>query len=208
VGKLRLRMSSAVTTPTGRTLVARGMTAGRNAFNTWRRRPTLSRVAQPLPGGNDQPMEPVEFVPADFVVPTSLGAPLFRLEPLGPQHNEADYAAWTSSIDHIRSTPGFPDGNWPDGRSFEDNLRDLHRHADDFANRRGFTFTVLDPDTADVVGCVYIYPSKDGIHDASVQSWLRASEAEHEAAFRAALAEWLVSDAWPFQRPLYQVELD
>ncbi|UJW29792.1 hypothetical protein L3Q67_31775 [Saccharothrix sp. AJ9571] len=34
-------------------------------------------------------------------------------EPLGPQHNRADHAAWTSSIEHIRSTPGYPDGDWP-----------------------------------------------------------------------------------------------
>ena len=77
-------------------------------------------------------MEPVNFVPPDFLVPLSLETPLFRLEPLGPQHNEADYAAWTSSLEHIRRTPGFPDGNWPDGRSIADNLRDLRRHADDF----------------------------------------------------------------------------
>ena len=36
-----------------------------------------------------------------------------RLSPLGPEHNASDYAAWTSSIDHIRATPGFPDGSWP-----------------------------------------------------------------------------------------------
>ncbi len=93
-------------------------------------------------------MESATFVPPDFVVPSSLETPLFRLEPLGPQHNEADYAAWTSSIEHIRGTPGYPDGNWPDGRSIDDNLRDLRRHADDFSQRRGFTYTVLDPATA------------------------------------------------------------
>jgi len=47
------------------------------------------------------------FVPDDFAVPTGLVAPSFRLEPLGREHNERDYAAWTSSIVHIRATPGF-----------------------------------------------------------------------------------------------------
>jgi len=46
------------------------------------------------------------FVPSDFVVPRALAADGFRLEPLGPQHNDADHAAWTSSIEHIRATPG------------------------------------------------------------------------------------------------------
>ena len=47
------------------------------------------------------------FVPEDFAVPGGLIAGDFRLVPLGPQHNEADYAAWTARIDHIRGTPGF-----------------------------------------------------------------------------------------------------
>ena len=46
-------------------------------------------------------MESASFVPPEFDAPSSLETPLFRLEPLGPQHNEADYAAWTSSIEHI-----------------------------------------------------------------------------------------------------------
>ena len=82
------------------------------------------------------------FVPDDFAVPWELVTSEFRLEPLGPQHNEADYAAWTSSIDHIRATPGFPDGRWPYPMPPERNLADLRRHAEDFANRAGFTYTV------------------------------------------------------------------
>ena len=41
------------------------------------------------------------------------------------------------------------------------NLADLEQHAVDFAARTGFTYTVLPPDgpdTAEVLGCVYIYP--------------------------------------------------
>ena len=41
-------------------------------------------------------------------VPLGLATDDFVLEPLGPEHNEADYAAWTSSLEHIRRTPGFP----------------------------------------------------------------------------------------------------
>ena len=79
-----------------------------------------------------------EFVPVGFDPPTSLATNQFRLEPLGPQHNRADHAAWMSSIEHIRSTPGFPDGNWPPrtGMTLEENLSDLRRHADDFTRGR------------------------------------------------------------------------
>jgi hypothetical protein len=118
---------------------------------------------------------------------------------LGPEHNAADHAAWSASIDHIRATPGFHGREWPpvDGMSLEENLADLERHARDFAERVGFTYTVLAPDGDDVLGCVYIYPSRDERHDAAVSSWVRADVAELDAVLHAAVSRWL-ADAWPF----------
>ena len=99
------------------------------------------------------------FVPGDFPVPGELVTAQFRLEPLGPQHNAGDYEAWMSSIEHIRATPGFAGWSWPREMTSEENLGDLRRHAEDFAGRTGFTYTVLDPGGR-VVGCVYIYPAR------------------------------------------------
>jgi hypothetical protein len=138
------------------------------------------------------------FVPPDFTVPQTLEGPEFRLEPLGPQHNDADYDAWSSSKEHIHATRGFEDSSWPDDRTLEDNLRDLRRHADDFAKREGFTYTVLDP-AGEVVGCLYIYPAKDGLHDAHVESWVRATRAELDAPLRETVDAWLRKQ-WPFER--------
>ena len=142
------------------------------------------------------------FVPEDFAVPGGLLAGEFRLAPLGPQHNEDDYAAWTASIDHIRGTPGFPHGNWPHEMSLNDNLRDLERHAQDFAERRGFTYTVLSTSTGDVIGCVYIYPRRGesagaGEQAAAVSSWVRADRAELDPALYRSVRDWLERD-WPF----------
>jgi hypothetical protein len=141
------------------------------------------------------------FVPVDFDPPTSLVTDDFSLEPLGPQHNEADHAAWTSSIEHIRSTPGYPDGKWPppDGMTLDRNRSDLQRHADDFTQRRGFTFTVLDPSDSDVIGCVYVYPSRSEDHDVTVQSWVRADKAHLDEPLADAVAAWLATD-WPWER--------
>lgn len=141
------------------------------------------------------------FVPAGFEPPTSLVTDDFHLEPLGPQHNESDLAAWTSSIEHIRATPGYPDGSWPPpgGYTPERNLTDLVRHADDFTRRKGFTFTVLDPDSRDVIGCVYIYPTKSDEHDVVVLSWVRADKAHLDGPLADAVADWLASD-WPWER--------
>ena len=140
------------------------------------------------------------FVPADFEPPTALEHDRFRLEPLGPQHNAADLAAWTSSIPHIRSTPGFPDGNWPppEGMSADRNLDDLRRHAADFNARTGFTFTVLDPRTSDLIGCVYLYPAHSPGADVTVQSWVRTSHAELDVPLADAVAAWLATE-WPWE---------
>jgi hypothetical protein len=143
------------------------------------------------------------FVPDEFPVPRTLVDARFRLEPLGPQHNAADHAAWTSSIEHIRATPGWEGRDWPppEGMPAEDNLRDLERHAADFEARRGFTYSVLAPD-GDVIGCVYIYPAPGGEHDARVLSWVSAAAAELDVPLRAAVSRWLV-EQWPFERLEY-----
>ncbi len=141
------------------------------------------------------------FLPIDFEPPRSLVTDAFRLEPLGPAHNEPDRAAWMSSIEHIRSTPGYPDGRWPplDGMTLEENLRDLQRHADDFTKRVGFTFTVLDPSDDDVIGCVYLYPSASPDWDVTVQSWVRAGRSSLDGPLAEAVAGWIAAD-WPWDR--------
>jgi hypothetical protein len=142
------------------------------------------------------------LVTSGFVVPTALATDDFRLEPLGPQHNDSDYEAWSSSLEHIHATPGWGTSSWPDDRSLADNLNDLKRHADDFEQRTGFTYTVLDPATGDVIGCVYIYPDKTGEHDARVSSWVRASRADLDVPLWRAVTDWL-ADEWPFESVAY-----
>jgi len=145
------------------------------------------------------------FVPADFAVPDLLTGDDFRLVPLGPRHNESDYAAWTGSIEHIRATPGFAGRGWPREMSLQDNLRDLERHAQDFADRRGFTYTVLSTASDEVIGCVYIYPPQgqrwdggsEGQPAAAVMSWVRADRGDLDRVLYDAVVAWLEC-AWPF----------
>ena len=138
-----------------------------------------------------------EFVPRDFDVPRRLEAPQFVLEPLDPEHNDQDYDAWTSSEEHIHATPGWEDSRWPREMTPDENRADLQRHADDFRNRTGFTYTVLDPASRDVIGCVYIYPRPDSDYDARALSWVRASHAQLDTPLWRVVSEWLASD-WPF----------
>ncbi|HTU94540.1 MAG TPA: hypothetical protein VMF14_01795 [Solirubrobacteraceae bacterium] len=144
------------------------------------------------------------FVPDDYAVPLALAGPGFRLEPLGPQHNEADHRAWTSSIEHIHATPGFTTWRWPpaEGMSLEENLRDLQGHADDFERRAGFTYTVLDDDDV-VVGCLYIYPARADPEITEVRSWVTASRAELDSRLAETVDRWLSED-WPFTNVSYR----
>jgi hypothetical protein len=108
-------------------------------------------------------------------------------------------------VDHIRGTPGFAGWGWPHEMSQADNLRDLQRHAQDFAGRRGFTYTVLSAGTGDVIGCVYIYPHRGdgpggteaGRH-AVVRSWVRADRAALDPVLYHVVLAWLERDWWPF----------
>jgi hypothetical protein len=143
------------------------------------------------------------FVPLSFEVPDAYAWSEFHLEPLGENHNERDHAAWMSSIDHIRSTPGFDEQeepDWPVAMALEANLEDLVRHAKDFEERRGFTYSILDGD--DVIGCIYIYPGRRPGHDAEVSSWVRENRAELDAVVWEALSRW-IDEAWPFSNPHY-----
>jgi rhodanese-related sulfurtransferase len=143
------------------------------------------------------------LVPDDFVVPRGLTGELFVLEPLGVQHNVGDRAAWTSSIDHIRSTPGFADRSWPAGpMSLDENASDLSRHARDFAERTGFTYTVLDPSSRDVIGCVYLYPPRRPGYDVDVRSWVRADRAHLDKPLHDQMRAWIAA-TWPFVAPDY-----
>lgn len=144
--------------------------------------------------------DPPSFVPNGFAAPRCLEHASFTLRPLDVEHNERDYAAWTTSIEHIAATPGFVGADWPHPMSLDENRGDLARHAADFAARRGFTYTVLDGH--DVIGCVYIYPSKDAAHDAKVTSWVRRDRAPLDAVLHRAVQAWLARD-WPFTRVEY-----
>ena len=72
------------------------------------------------------------------------------------------------------------------------------RHAKDFHQRRGFTYSILEGD--DVIGCIYIYPSRLPGHDAGISSWVSESRAAPDTAVREALGMW-IDEAWPFSNP-------
>jgi hypothetical protein len=136
-----------------------------------------------------------DFVPADFEVPGSLTRQEFTLVPLTAELNDEDYRSWTSSMDHIHRTPGFEDRPWPHPMSVEENRQDLLHHERDFAERRGFTYSVVRDGS--VIGCVYIYPA-EAPAAARVRSWVDAEHADLDVVLYRHVRDWL-REGWPFR---------
>ncbi|MGH7883917.1 MAG: N-acetyltransferase, partial [Candidatus Dormibacteraceae bacterium] len=84
----------------------------------------------------------------------------------------------------------------------EANLADLQRHARVFEERSGFTYTVLERNSGEIIGCVYIYPPRSSGYDADVRSWVRADRDHLDSALYGVVDGWLVS-TWPFRRVEY-----
>lgn len=139
----------------------------------------------------------VALVPDDFKLPLRFETPAFVLEPLGPEHNERDHEAWSSSIDHIHATPGFAGRRWPQPMSLAENLADLEAHRTDFDARTGFAYTVLDPQTDEVIGCVYVDPDIAQAGGVTVRSWVRVTHTDLDEPLRESVVDWLERD-WPF----------
>jgi len=132
----------------------------------------------------------------DFDVPVRFETESFVLEPLGPEHNERDHDAWSSSIDHIHATPGFAESGWPHPMSLAENLADLERHRAEFDSRTAFSYSVLDPRTNDVIGCVYVDPDEARAGGVTVRSWVRVTHAGLDEPLRETVVDWLDRD-WP-----------
>ena len=143
-------------------------------------------------------MPELPFVPTDFSSPPPPSGDGFDLIPLRVEHNEGDLAAWSSSVDHIHATPGFSGHPWPDEpMTLERNAGDLREHEVDFAQGRGFTYSVVSATDGEVIGCVYIYPSTKGDVEADVRSWVRATHANLDTPLYQTVTDWLRAD-WPF----------
>ena len=185
----------------GRELPSQVLRAGpRTRRSTYTPSPT--RVREGWPAHTVPVMTADGFVPADFDPPTSLATDQFHLEPLGPQHNAADHAAWMSSIEHIRSTPGYPDGNWPprNGMTLEENLsrpsppRRRLRAAAPVSPSPSSTQATT---TSSVASTCIPQPPRSGTSRCSPGCGLTDRASTRPLA--DAVARWLATD-WPWKR--------
>jgi len=159
------------------------------------------------------------FFPAYLPLPEALHTPRFILEPLRPSHNPLDYEAVMASRAQLRRWGGH---NWPaDDFTAEANHDDLAMHWREHQARLAFTYTVLTPEHASCLGCVYIRPLAELQADnpatlpaispdtALVRFWVRSDrlDGDLEATLLHALRDWFAAD-WPFCRVLFETRAD
>ena len=141
------------------------------------------------------------FVTKSFAVPLTAEAAHFHLRALSIDDVVKGYEVVMTSREHLWCRFG-EIWAWPNtDHSLEQNLIDLARHQSEFQQRTGFAYTVLSPDYARVLGCVYIYPAT--IYPATVETnvwfWARQSEiaSKLEQDIETFLIAWL-SNSWLF----------
>lgn len=160
----------------------------------------------------------MSILESDQPVPAVLRTDEFMLRPITAEDAERDYAAVIESREYLRL---WEQSTWPaDDFTVEANRDDLvgleQRHAD----HRAFTYTVVDPDDTQALGCVYVFPTSAKFLaaatvtpvgndtwadvDAVVYFWTRRSRMEQGMDDRllAALRPWF-RDAWRTERTVF-----
>lgn len=142
------------------------------------------------------------FVPDSFIVPEVLAHRQFILKPLKEIHTELDYKAVMSSVDHLTGVLG--NKNWPGDLTIEEDRNALKSHEWEFKHRTGFAYTVLIPSEKEIIGCVYINPSRLDDYDSEIGLWVTEKEfnkGTDEVLFNA-VDTWLKNN-WPFKKVIY-----
>jgi hypothetical protein len=160
----------------------------------------------------------VSFTDPAEPVPAVLRTDEFLLRPIRVADVELDYAAVMDTRDALRQ---WRQSTWPeDDFTVEDNRKDLVGLEERHDAHRAFTYTVLTPDGATCLGCVYVFPTNATFLaranvvprsddeweevDAVVFFWVRRSQMETAMDERllAALRVWFRDD-WRLETTVY-----
>ena len=117
----------------------------------------------------------MSFYPEPAPVPAMLRTDEMLIRPLRASDVMLDYDAVISSRAELWLRSG---GGWPrEGFTIEENLADLQQHEQEHQDRLAFTYTVMNPDETECLGCLYINPLARIIERAATAQQLPASEA-------------------------------
>lgn len=150
--------------------------------------------------------------PAYRPVPASMRTNRLLLRPLRTADAELDYDAVMASAEQLRM---WSDSDWPaDDFTLAGNLADLQMHQDEHEQGEAYTYTLLTPDAARCLGCVYLTSLAPQMRSAcadaatavAVRFWVRTAEINYDLDrhLLAALRQWLANE-WAFDCVVYPV---
>mgnify|MGYP002725864876 CR=1 FL=1 len=143
------------------------------------------------------------LVPDDFKVPEVIETERLRLRPLTINDAVKDFEAVMTSEERLRTVHD-PGGEWPSGLTLEQNIIELGWHQTEFQLRTSFAYTVVTLDESEVMGCVYIYPTRNSGYGAEITMWVRQSRVEEDLDKHLfeTVESW-IADCWPIINPAY-----
>ncbi len=142
----------------------------------------------------------------------------FIVRPLVPSDVVLDHEAVMSSREflyHWEQEPPYP----PEDSSVADNLEDLNQMDAEHRDGTRYTYTVMNADETQVLGCIYLVPNVDRRYttvkvkthdgtdlmsvDSTIMFWVRVSswEGGFEGVLLKAVLGWLRED-WSVERPV------
>ncbi|MEM9465962.1 MAG: hypothetical protein AAGA90_11345 [Actinomycetota bacterium] len=142
----------------------------------------------------------------------------FVVRPLRPSDNPIDHEAVMSTREflyHWEQEPPYPAEDF----SLEENLEDLEQMATAHDDGIRYTFTVMNADETQALGCLYFFPNDDRMFPSAVVTshdgtdfgsvdlvmafWVRASTWDDgfEAVLLEAVLEWIRTD-WSVSSPV------
>ena len=163
-------------------------------------------------------MSPVSFSDRGIEPHDGFAGDVFIVRPLVPTDVVLDHDAVMASREflyHWEQDPPYP----PESFSAEDNVADLQQMHEAHQAGSRYTYTVMNADESQALGCIYLLPNDDRMYrtadvtshdgtdlstiDATVSFWVRPSTWEDgfERALLEAVLAWLRDD-WALERPV------
>jgi hypothetical protein len=160
----------------------------------------------------------VSITDSNQPVPAGLRGREFVLRPIVAADAAADHAAVMETREHLRL---WEQSTWPeDDFTVEANRTDLVDLEQRHAAHRAFTYTVLEPDGTECLGCVYAFPTSASFLakstvtpigddqwadvDAVIYFWTRLSRMETgmDGRLLSGLRSWF-ADEWKVERAVF-----
>lgn len=137
------------------------------------------------------PKHKIRWLTAD-AIPAPLTTDRFVTEPLNEQHAELDFAAIMLCRGRLREELQW--GNWPpDDFTVELNRADLRGHYEEFNRGEAFAYTVLSPDRAKCLGCLYLERCPE-IEGAQLAFWVIDDAIAMEGHLVSSAIAWVHRD--------------